>query len=188
MYKHSERPQKKINHAVKIVINILSTLICLMMMIFLFIVMEGFNGLLLYLAIILIGFKVYIDGQLYVLVYLYTKNNKIPYRSLQDYNKALTLYMKNNSFVDFLENTNIKMYLHDFGNGMELRIADKSTNQMYCIVQNNDYKKEEILVTIWGIMQMYFNENITINDIIFWVGLFNHIKIQHYDVILPPKR
>ena len=115
----------------------------------------------------------------YIIYYIKLLCNKlygyktIPFKSMIEYEQLLTDYFKNNKFIELMENKNIKMY---FNTENVIRILNKNSHALYEL-KTKTKENKEVMITIWGIIQMFFNDYTTFNGIKLWANLIDNIKI-----------
>ena len=107
-----------------------------------------------------------------------SQNSTLPYKTIDEYAQLLNDYTHNHVFIDMLQNQHIQIFFHDFGLGKTIRISNKNNNKIYELIIKSRKDYNRTIVTIWGIIQMYFNEKVTFNGLKAWVNLMDNIQIK----------
>lgn len=97
------------------------------------------------------------------------KTESIPDNSWEKLSEQLTDYMSENKPVDMLENNNMQIFMNNFGKGVRIRVFNKKDNKMFELAPRSKQKQDlELIYTVWGIIQMYFNKNMTYKGLKVW--------------------
>ena len=103
------------------------------------------------------------------LEYYFVTDSTIPFKFWEQYCDDLAAYMMTNEYAKTLENSNIQVYMNNFGMGLRIRILNKKNNKMLELSPYTLGKSGlELLSTVWGIIQMNFNDKITYRGLYAW--------------------
>ena len=104
----------------------------------------------------------------------------IPEKSMWSYAQDINRYMHNHKSKDFLENQNCKAMINNFDQGFVIRVQNKKNlNEAFEIYSIIPVGKDQLIATLWSIMQVYFNPNITYSGLLFWVQNLENYHSQH---------
>ncbi len=94
----------------------------------------------------------------------------------ENYGESLSKYMQNSEFADFLENDNLKLYFNNIASIYNIRLVNKKNNKS-CEIQH-EYCSKSKLISLWGLIQMNFNQDLTYSGLRFWLDGFDDFIIK----------
>ena len=94
----------------------------------------------------------------------------------ENYEELLSKYMQNSKHVDFLENDNLKLYFNNIGSTYNIRLVNKKNNKS-CEIQHK-FCNESKLISLWGLIQMNFSQDLTYSGLRFWLDGFEDLKFK----------